>query len=126
MNSQIANAETGNGETRPAYMKPKYEIRVEDNAYVVDVHLPSVSRDNVAITHKGDMLFTEASRAPCKQPEWRVLHTEIRGEGHRLDFQLNVEIDSEGVTAKSDLGILSVRLPLVAKATQRTIAVAVG
>ena len=55
------------------------------------------------------MLFTEASRAPCKQPEWRVLHTEIRGEGHRLDFQLNVEIDSEGVTAKSDLGILSVR-----------------
>jgi HSP20 family molecular chaperone IbpA len=51
------------------------------------------------------------------------LHAEIRGEGFRLDLQLNVEIDSEGVTAKSDLGILSVRLPLAAKAAQRTIPV---
>ncbi len=123
MNSQIAKTEVGNGQLRRSYLKPYYELRNEDNAYLVDIHMPGVSRENVAITLNGDMLTIEASRIPYKHPEWKALYTEIRGEDYRLDLQLNVEIDSEGVTAKSDSGILTVRLPLVAKAAQRTIPV---
>ncbi len=123
MNSQITKAEMGNGEIRRAYLKPYYELRNKDNAYLVDVHLPGVSRENVAITLNGDMLTIEASRASYKQSDWKALHTEIRGEDYRLDLQLNVEIESDGVSAKSDMGILTVRLPLAAKAAQRTIPV---
>ncbi len=66
MNSQITKTEMGNGEIRRAYLKPYYELRNEDNAYLVDVHLPGVSRENVAITLNGDMLTIEASRASYK------------------------------------------------------------
>lgn len=123
MNSQITKNEVGEGEASLSYLKPRYELRNEDNAYVVDIHMPGVSREDVAITLNGDMLTIEASRAPYKRSEWKALHTEIRGKGYRLDLQLNVEIESEGVTAKSDMGILAVRLPLAAKAAQRTIPV---
>jgi len=123
MNSQIAKTEVGNGELRRAYLKPNYELRKDDNAYLVDIHMPGVARENVAITLNGDMLTVEASPIPYKHSEWKALYTEIRGEEYRLDLQLNVEIDSEGVTAKSDLGILTVRLPLAAKSAQRTIPV---
>lgn len=124
MNSQIAKTENNKTrDDRKLYLKPNYELRKEESAYFVDVHMPGVSRDKVDITLNGDMLTIEASRIPYRHPDWKPLHTEIRENDYRLDLQLNVDIDQEGVSAKSDLGILTVRLPLAAKAAQRTIPV---
>ncbi len=123
MNSQIAKTESRSGEGTKAYLKPNYELRSEDNAYLVDVQMPGVSRDKVNITLNGDLLTIEAPRTPYRHTEWKSLHTEIRSEDYRLDLELNVEIDAEHVSAKSELGVLTVRLPLAAKAAQRTIPV---
>jgi len=123
MESQIAKTENRSREEGKVYLKPNYELRKEDNAYIVDVHMPGVPREKVNITLNGDMLAIEAPRIPYRHSDWKPLHTEIRGDDYRLDLQLNVEIETESVSAKSDLGILTVRLPLAAKAAQRTIPV---
>lgn len=112
---------TTRSEEEKKYLKPKYEVRNEDNAYFVDVYMPGVSRDQAQITLDGDTLVIEASRSSYVQDGWKTLHHEIHELDYKLHLQLNVDIDPDGITAKSDSGILTVTLPVAAKAAQRTI-----
>lgn len=102
-------------------MKPKYEVRNTDNAYYVDVYMPGVSRDQAKVTLDGDNLVIEAERAPFGQEGWKAIHHEIRELDYKLHLQLNVDIDAERIEAKADAGILTVTLPVAAKAAQRSI-----
>ena len=108
-------------EENRTYLKPRYEVRQKDNAYHVDVYLPGSSRDDAKITLDGDTLSIEATRASYARENWKTLHQEIREQDYKLRLQLNVDIDPDGISAKSEAGILHVVLPVAAKAAQRAI-----
>ncbi len=121
MSTQVMNTENANGEARKMYRKPNYEVTNRDNAYYVDVFMPGVSREDASITLDGETLTIEAKRLPFKQTDWKIIHGEIYEHDYRLELKLNVDIEPEGITAKTNDGILTVALPVAAKAAQRSI-----
>lgn len=121
MNTQVGETEKNQGRDRNSYVKPRYEVSNRENTYYIDVYMPGVPRENANIVLEGDTLTIEGKRLPYKRAGWKVLNREIREEGYKLDLQLNVDIDSEGITAKSDQGILTVALPVAAKVAHRAI-----
>ncbi len=117
----IAKNDTTTTAKKVAYRKPRYEVTQKENVYYVDVFMPGVAKDTSRILLDNDMLTIEASRLGIAKDTWSTVHREIPTEDYRLELQLNVDIDSEGITAHSKDGVLSVRLPVSKKAAQRTI-----
>lgn len=106
-----------------AYRKPEYVVHSEDNAYRLEVHLPGVPKDGARITLDGNLLNIEASPVEVSKDEWKTFRRE-RAEGDfRLSLELNVDVDENEIKAKVDDGVLTVNLPLAAKAAKRTIAI---
>ncbi len=121
MNEEITKTDTGEPAGSNAYVKPRYEVKTREDAYHIDVYMPGVTRKDAKITLEGDALTIEAKRAPHAVASWESLHREISDNEYRLHLQLNIDIDPEGITARSTNGILTVVLPVATKAAQRTI-----
>ncbi|MDQ8187108.1 Hsp20/alpha crystallin family protein [Pelagicoccus sp. SDUM812002] len=124
MNTEIATNQNQSAEKEvKSYRKPEYAVHSEDNAYRLEVHLPGVPKDGARITLDGNLLNIEASPVDLVQEEWSTFRRE-RAEGDfRLNLELNVDIDADEIKAKVEDGVLTVNLPLAAKAAKRTIAI---
>lgn len=105
------------------YRKPEYVVHPEDNAYRLEVHLPGVPKDGARITLDGNLLNIDASPVEVAEEEWKTFRRE-RAEGDfRLSLELNVDVEEKKIKAKVQDGVLTVNLPLAAKAAKRTIAI---
>ncbi len=124
MNTELAttqNKQPANEEK--TYRKPEYMVHSEDNAYRLEVHLPGVPKDGARITLDGNLLNIEAEAVAVAREEWKTFRRE-RAEGDfKLSLELNVDIDENEIKAKVEDGVLTVNLPLAAKAAKRTIAI---
>ena len=124
MNDNSENAvATQNEQKAPAYRKPTYTVKQEDNSYRLDVQLPGVAKDDARITLDGNLLMIEADAPVVAQEGWKAFRREIPEGGFKLSLELNVDIEESGITARTSDGVLTVRLPLAAKAAKRTIAI---
>ncbi|MDQ8181992.1 Hsp20/alpha crystallin family protein [Pelagicoccus sp. SDUM812005] len=124
MNSELATTQENQAaKEEKTYRKPQYVVHSEDNAYRLEVHLPGVPKDGARITLDGNLLNIEAAAVEVAQEEWKTFRRE-RAEGDfRLNLELNVDIDENEIKAKVEDGVLTVNLPLAAKAAKRTIAI---
>mgnify|MGYP003572774271 CR=1 FL=1 len=103
------------------YRKPRYFVHSEDNAYHLEVHLPGVPKDGARITLDGNLLNIEADEVDLTFEDWKIYRRERPEGGFKLSLELNVDIDESGIKASASDGVLSVELPLAAKAAKRTI-----
>jgi len=102
---------------------PTYEVESEKEAYLVRVHLPGVGRNEANITIDGETLTIEARRDQRQGEQWKTLHREIERAGFKLRLQLNVEIATDKVSASTENGVLTVRLPVAEEAKPRRISI---
>ncbi|MBD5781231.1 Hsp20/alpha crystallin family protein [Pelagicoccus sp. NFK12] len=124
MNSELAttqNKQATNEEK--TYRKPEYVVHSEDNAYRLEVHLPGVPKDGARITLDGNLLSIDAEAVEVARDEWKTYRRERPDGDFRLSLELNVDIDESEIKAKVENGVLTVNLPLAAKAAKRTIAI---
>ncbi len=101
---------------------PLADVEEADDAYVVEVELPGVKRDDVSIEVAGRRLTVSGERK--ERERVGILRRRTRTVG-RFNYEVVVpgDIEEEGVSASMDEGVLTVRLPKPASARPRRIPV---
>ena len=117
-NDDIDKNETGNAvvsdlETRPvAAYKPHYTSRYDEESWEVSVRLPGVRKADLSVTVENEILEISATRL-SQQPEgWRPLGDYPSERQYRLRLDVGPEVDSAGIVASLNEGVLTLRLPL--------------
>ena len=121
MVQHLVKSETQETPSYESFTQPRYSVDRSENDYTVRVELPGVSKEDVKLTIDGDFLNIEATRSPFKHTSWKFIRREIRESHFRLRLQLNIDIDCEKVSARSEAGILTINLPAAEKAQLKTI-----
>ena len=108
---------------KQVFSAPRYQVRTNKESFDVDVYMPGVDAKNAEIVLERGTLTVEGSRTAVAAEGWRPLYREIPDVDYRLQLQLNMEVNEEAITAKSNNGILTVTLPVAEEAKPRTIAI---
>jgi HSP20 family protein len=106
----------------PAGWIPAVDIEELEDAYVVEAELPGVRREDVNIEVSGNELTISGE---IKERERQgVIRRRTRRVG-RFEFRVALpsEVNPEGVDAKLNDGVLTVRIPKAARAQRRRIEV---
>jgi len=116
---QRSDSETDLGPT----VKPLYEIKENDDAFGLTVHLPGVTKENLEITAEAGQ-FRIVGRRAWKQPEgWTALYRESVDAPFELVLTHDNAIDADKIAAELRDGILRVSLPKAEAVKPRKIAV---
>jgi HSP20 family protein len=99
------------------FVQPRYKSRkLEDvEAYEAAVVLPGVNKKGLEISSEEGVLTIIGRRGDWVPEGWRPVAgsaPEERPADYRLVLSLNVDIDSERISAKLEDGILTLRLPV--------------
>ncbi|MCW2963413.1 MAG: heat shock protein Hsp20 [Actinomycetia bacterium] len=97
---------------------PPVDIEETDDAYVVEADLPGVQREDIDIELEGNELLVSGE---VKQRDGRFRRRTRRVGRFELRVVLPHGVDSSGVDAKLDHGVLTVRVPKAEKAQRRKI-----
>jgi HSP20 family molecular chaperone IbpA len=111
---------------RPARrtLVPRYEIREDENAYVVTAYVPGVERSAVETTVHGDNLTVVARRGSLTPDRWTPVHRESFDADYRLVLGLDHRVDRENVKAELSQGVLTLTVPKADTVKPRRIEIA--
>ena len=99
---------------------PLADVEESDDAYLIDIELPGVRRDDVTLEISGGRLSVTAERR--ERHRVGLLRRSTRTTGRfRLQVALPLEVDADAVTAHLDHGVLTVTVPKAARARRRRI-----
>ena len=89
---------------------PLADVEETDDAYVVEIELPGVKRDDVDIEVAGRRVTVHGERK--EKERVGILRKRERTVG-RFHYEVNLpgDVDEDGVEAHLDEGVLTVRLP---------------
>ncbi len=99
---------------------PLADVEELDDAYVIEIELPGVKRDDVSVEVAGQRLSVSGERKECERVGILRRRTRTVGRFH-YEVVLPGEVDDEGVTASMDEGVLTVRVPKPASDRPRRI-----
>ena len=106
--------------TRPV-VAPAVDIYENEREYLVLADLPGVANDGVHIRFENGELSLDATRQNGENGE--VIGSEIVAADYRRLFRIPETVDSEGIDAKLQNGVLHLVLPKANKARARQISV---
>jgi HSP20 family protein len=123
----LARREEGDGRTATAenefVVKPAYEVKENDEAWGLTVHLPGVTRDGLEITAE-DGLLTIRGRRAWKRPEgWTAMYRESVDAPYELTLEHDNTVNVEKIHAELKDGVLRVSLPKAEAVKPRKIAI---
>lgn len=103
------------------------DIRDDGDSFVVEADLPGFKPEDVEIVAAPELLTLRGKRKAAAQADAKDSPKSLRRERNDFAFERRFElprgIDLEGVSAKLDAGVLTVRLPKRAADRPRTITV---
>lgn len=101
---------------------PAVDIREESERFVVEADLPGVDPDNIEITMEEGILSLSGSREIVNEDNQEGLRRmeRISGRFYRR-FSLPDGVDAEGVTARSNNGVLEIVIPKQPQVQRRRI-----
>ena len=103
---------------------PLVDIKEEKDRYVLHADLPGVDRDSIDITMEGGVLSIRGQRALEQAEEGSQYKRVERAHGtFYRRFALPDEADPEGISARSEQGVLEVTIPKRASVQPRRIEV---
>ena len=108
--------------SRVEYVLPPVNIREEKDAYVLEADMPGVTNDSLEITLEGSELILVGRRTPAPSPG-AVLLQEQRQADYRRVFEIDPAINTSGITAHVNQGLLTLTLPKSEQVKPRKIAV---
>ena len=91
---------------------PLADVLETPEAYLVEVELPGLSRDDVVVQAQGDEMVVRGERRadPSSRPE--AFHRLERRHGpFARGFRFSEEIDPDGITAHFEDGLLQLTVP---------------
>lgn len=104
-------------------LRPPVDIYEEDDAIHVLADMPGVSKEALTIEVDGTVL-TIYGDIQIEMPEGiSATYAEVRGSQYYRRFMLGQEIETEGITAEMNNGVLSLVLPKKASHRRRRIEV---
>ncbi|MGC9452710.1 MAG: Hsp20/alpha crystallin family protein [Oceanipulchritudo sp.] len=122
MSTELQKQETQAPATREAsYRRPYYRVRGNKETYTVEVYMPGVAKGDYNVSLKRDELLVEGRKVLPLPSEAKWIHREITPESYKLRLQLNLDVDPEGISAKSEDGVLTITLPVAKESRPRTI-----
>ncbi|WP_347060603.1 Hsp20/alpha crystallin family protein [Blastococcus sp. HT6-30] len=99
---------------------PLADVEETDDAYVVEIDLPGVKRDDIDI-QLGDRRLTVSGEVKDKE-RTGILRRRTRRIGQfQYSVTLPAEVDADEVSAQLDEGVLTVRVPKPEQAKPRRI-----
>lgn len=99
---------------------PLVNIAEDDEGYTVDVCIPGVAPEDIELTITARNLIIKGER---KSPEGRYFRQERGAGSFQRALSLNVPVDRDGVSAKSENGMLRVNLPKAEAVKPRKISI---
>ena len=121
--SGLEEGASSNGVTAAAWM-PAVDIKEEDGAYVLHADLPGVDSQDIELHMENNVLTLRGERrsgVTQKQDNYQRLER-VTGSFYRR-FTLPDTADAEHISAKTNNGVLEVRIPKSEKALPRRIEV---
>lgn len=116
--------ETSEAPAHPqSYRRPHYDVSSDDTGYDVSVRMPGVNRSGSTVTLEKGTLTVEGSVTEAAPEEWRRLHRELSDRDFRLQLRLNIEVEEGSISARTEDGVLKVRLPIAEAAKPRSIVI---
>ena len=91
---------------------PLADVLETPEAYLVEVELPGLSRDDVVVQAQGDELVVRGERRPDAGSRPEAFHRLERRHGpFARGFRFPEEIDPDGITAHFEDGLLQLTVP---------------
>jgi HSP20 family protein len=113
--------------TRPgAVFRPDIDILENPDGYVVYADLPGVDDKSIDVRLDRGTLTLDARLATLPETGWSPIHTEYRVGSYHRDFRISEDIDTSGVSAKMQNGVLELVLPKSENRRPRAIQVQAG
>ncbi len=110
--------------TRPGkFYVPDTDIYETDEALVVVMDMPGVEKKNIDIKVEKNVLSVEGQIDFAKYEDLKPVYTEYNVGHFSRSFSISRDIDSAGISAKIEDGVLTLRLPRVKEAAPRSIEV---
>lgn len=106
-----------------AYARPRYDIADETEAYLVDVDLPGVAKQDLSITLHDGLLEVIGKRSRETPKGWKALGEEQETYAYRLRLMLGDRVQENKISADSKNGVLRLTLPKEEEAKPRKIAI---
>ena len=104
------------------YVRPRADITETANSFIVQVEMPGVNRQGLEVTFENGELTLLGHRTPVATPTGtEMLYRESRPSDFRRTFELDQSIDTAGITAALDQGLLTLTLPKAKAAKARKI-----
>jgi len=119
---ELENAAEGTHEG--LYYEPPVDIFETEDALHLVADMPGVSSTGVDIDLREGILTLLGRQPPAE--EGSVTYREFRPGNYYRRFSLSEAIDQEKIEARMSNGVLSLRLPKVAKAKPRKIEISLG
>lgn len=108
--SDLFDAFFGTESKNVGYFPMKTNVYESDAAYRLDVELPGVEKDDIAIDFKDGYLTIAVKTEKKTDEEFKLVRRErFSGETSR-QFYLG-EVDEKAITANYESGVLSIRVP---------------
>ena len=107
-------------------LRPPVDISEDAEGITLVADLPGVNSDRLVVHVDNDTLLIEG-QAKIDMPEgMEPLYTDVQATHYRRSFALSGELDTNGIDASLDSGVLRVRIPKRAEVKPRKIEVHAG
>lgn len=88
------------------FNKSDYQIKRDENAVTLSLEIPGVKREDITVKAEGQYLYIDSAD---KRYHWQ--------------FSMGYGLDTGNITAKLDLGILTLIIPLLEQSKKRDIVI---
>jgi HSP20 family protein len=109
------------------FWSPAVDIREREDAYLVEIELPGLTKDDVKITMENNILTIQGEKKHEKEERRGDYHRSERVYGSfQRSFTLPSSVKNDKIEAQYKNGILTVSLPKVEEAKPKAIEVKVS
>ena len=96
---------------------PATNVREYQDKYVIDIAAPGITREHcsVSINQDGNLSVTINSRSESNKDDaqHRYIRREFSHYSYSKDYTLPDDTDRDGITAKTENGVLTITLPKI-------------
>jgi HSP20 family protein len=105
------------------YIRPSTDIHENDDAYVITIDMPGVSKDSVSVTIDQNSLVVKGTSGVTYPENASLLVAEMHRSGYYRVFNLGEGVDRASIDARFESGVLTIRLLKKEEVRPREIAI---
>ncbi|GAB4170104.1 MAG: Hsp20/alpha crystallin family protein [Terrimicrobiaceae bacterium] len=120
--NQLTTCERGGDLRRLEFITPRADLHQNADTYTLELEMPGVAKEGIELTVDNGKLTIVGHRRSEEAPA-KAIYSERPTASYRRVFDLDPSIDTAGIKAQIDQGILRVTLGKVEAAKPRKITV---